>query len=111
MWQTTYSTTDDPGIKANAQHHLEALEVDETVPKLEALVKQFRDKTGQQPASFLPLVQAGWLHGIPLDPLGHAYKLFPDGHVEVQDPESWSFLRRGLAPKEAPKQPQSPGKP
>ena len=81
--------------------------MDETVPKLEALVKAFHDRTGQQPASFLPLVQAGFLHGIPLDPLGHPYKLFPDGHVEVQDPESWSFIRQGLQPK----QERAPAKP
>jgi tetratricopeptide (TPR) repeat protein len=107
MWQTTYSTSDDPSIKANAQHHLEALQVDETIPKLEALVKQFREKTGQQPTSFVPLVQAGLIRGIPVDPLGHPYRLFPDGHVEVQDPQAWSFLRRGLPPKTT----QPPAKP
>jgi tetratricopeptide (TPR) repeat protein len=111
MWQTTYSTTDQPGIKANAQRHLEALEVDETVPKLEALVRQFRDKTGQQPNSFFPLIHAGLIHAIPTDPLGHPYKLFPDGHVEVQDPESWSFIRRGLQPKAPADSAKAPAKP
>ena len=98
LWQTTYETTDDPGIKSNARLHLQALQVDETVPKLEDLVRQYREKTGTQPDSFFPLIQAGWLRRVPTDPLGMPYKLFPDGHVEVQDPEAWSFIRRGLPP-------------
>lgn len=108
MWQTTYASTDDPAIKANALHHLQALDVDETVPKLEALVQQYRDKTGVQPTSFFPLIQAGLLRGVPTDPLGHPYQLEPDGHVEVQDPEAWSFIRRGLPPKAADGAPAKP---
>jgi len=99
MWETTYQTTDDPSIKINATRHLQALEVDETVPKLEELVRQFRDKTGTQPTSFLPLVREGWLRRIPTDPLGMPYKLLSDGRVEVQDPDAWSFIRQGLPPK------------
>jgi len=99
MWQTTYETTDDPGIKSNALRHLQALDVDETVPKLEELVRQFHDKTGIQPTSFFPLLEAGWIRRIPTDPLGMPYKLLPDGRVEVQDPTAWSFIRRGLPPK------------
>jgi len=108
LWQTTYETTDDPGIKANAQRHLQALEVDETVPKLEALVRQYHEKTGTQPTSFFPLLQAGWLRRVPVDPLGHPYRLFPDGHVEVQDPQSWSFIRRGLQPTPSSEAPTKP---
>ena len=99
LWQTTYDTTDDVAIKANARLHLQALEVDETVPKLEELVRQYKERTGIQPATFFPLIQAGLLRRIPVDPLGMPYKLLPDGHVEVQDPEAWSFIRRGLPPE------------
>jgi len=108
MWQTTYATTDDPALKLNAQLHLRALEVDETVPKLEALVQQFKEKTGNQPASFVPLVQSGWLSHIPIDPLGHPYKLLSDGRVEVQDPQALSFIRQGLPPKSGSQAPAKP---
>jgi hypothetical protein len=108
MWQTTYTTSDDPAIKMNAEMHLKALEVDETVPKLEGLVQQFKEKTGVQPTSFFPLVQAGWLSHIPIDPLGHPYKLLSDGRVEVQDPEALSFIRQGLPPKNHSQAPTKP---
>ena len=99
LWQTTYDSTDDPGIRSNALHHLQALQVDETVPKLEELVRQFREKTGTEPTRFIQLVQAGMLQRLPIDPIGMPYKLLPDGTVQVQDPEAWSFIRRGLPPK------------
>jgi tetratricopeptide (TPR) repeat protein len=108
LWQETYNNTEDPGIKSNARLHLEALEVDETVPKLEELVRQYKEKTGIQPTSFFPLIEAGMLRRVPTDPLGKPYKLFPDGHVEVQDPEAWSFIRRGLPPKPATEKPANP---
>jgi tetratricopeptide (TPR) repeat protein len=98
MWNTTLATTDDPMIRQNAHRHLQALDVDETVPKLESLVQLFKQRTGAFPTSFLPLVSAGWLPRIPTDPLGHTYKLRPDGHVEVQDPEALPFIHQGLPP-------------
>jgi hypothetical protein len=78
------------------------------VPKLEELVRQYKEKTGIQPTSFFPLIEAGMLRRVPTDPLGKPYKLFPDGHVEVQDPEAWSFIRRGLPPKPATEKPANP---
>ena len=108
MWETTYNSTDDPGIRSNAMRHLQALDVDETVPKLEDVVRQFKEKTGVQPTSFGQLVQSGWLRRIPTDPLGMPYKLLPDGSVQVQDPEAWSFIRRGLPPKSTSATPTKP---
>jgi len=96
MWNITLETTEDAMIKKNAQQHLQALDVDQTVPKLEDMVRQFREKTGVQPTNFLPLVKAGWLRGIPTDPLGHPYKIDPQGRVVVQDPESLPFIMQGV---------------
>ena len=98
MWQTTLETTDDPMIRQNAQRHLRALDVDETIPKLEETVQAYEQKTGQTPHSFLELVKAGYLKGIPTDPLGHPYKLRGDGQIEVQDPAALPFIRQGLPP-------------
>jgi hypothetical protein len=98
LWQTTLNTTEDPMIRVNAERHLIALQVDEVVPKLELLVRDFREKTGTQPTSFEDLVRAGYLRGIPVDPLDHPYKLTPNGRVEVQDPDDLPFIEKGLPP-------------
>jgi hypothetical protein len=98
LWESALSTTDDSMVKVNAERHLRALEVDETVPKLEKIVRAYRDRTGIQPTSFLELVSAGYLSRIPVDPLGHPYKIGPDGRVEVQDPQALPFIQKGLPP-------------
>ncbi len=97
MWVTTYQTTLDPNVKSNAVAHLNALQVDEDVTSLEALVAHYRDKTGHLPQSFSDLEAANMLRGVPVDPLGHTYKLMPDGHVEVRVPDDLPFIEKGTA--------------
>jgi hypothetical protein len=42
------------------------------------------------------------LRGIPVDPLGHSYRLIPEGRVEVQSPQDLPFIRHGLPPGQQP---------
>lgn len=95
LWTTTYESTDDTMIRANAVKHLRALKVDEDVTHLEEFVSDYQKKTGRLPQSMSDLVEAGYLRGIPVDPLGHPYKIV-NGRVEVQDPKSLPFITRGL---------------
>jgi tetratricopeptide (TPR) repeat protein len=92
MWTTTYQSTQDKSIHANAAAHLRALQVDEDVRALEKLVAQYRDQTGHLPANFSDLQLAG----VPVDPLGHPYKLKSDGSVEVADAEYLPFIEEGI---------------
>lgn len=103
LWRMTYDTTQDKMIKTNAVRHLMALDVDETVSKLEALARTYRQDTGKIPSSFSELVSAGYLPGLPKDPTGEPYKLAPDGRVEVQDPDALPFITYGLPPGYKPK--------
>jgi tetratricopeptide (TPR) repeat protein len=96
MWVTTYQTTRDPSVKSNAVAHLNALQVDQDVTILEQLVSRYREHTGRLPQSFSDLEAANLLRGIPTDPLGHTYKLMPDGHVEVRVPDDLPFLEKGI---------------
>ncbi|HXZ79634.1 MAG TPA: hypothetical protein VEG30_06875 [Terriglobales bacterium] len=102
MWQTTLDSTDDPSLRYNAYKHLQALQVDQDVPQLEALIQRYRENTGRLPASLGDLVVAGWLRGIPLDPAGHPYRLLSDGKVVVQDPKELPFIKQGLPPDYQP---------
>jgi tetratricopeptide (TPR) repeat protein len=109
MWVTTYQTTNDPMVKSNAVAHLNALQVDEDVTILESLVSRYRDKTGHLPQKFSDLEAANLLRGIPVDPVGHTYKLLPDGHVEVRVPDDLPFIEKGIPigyiPPQKPKLP------
>jgi len=98
MWGLTYDTAQDKLVRANAAAHLRALQVDEDVPALEAVIAHYRQRVGQLPSSFQELVRSGWLQRIPNDPLGNPYKLMSDGRVELQNPDDFPFVQRGTPP-------------
>lgn len=106
LWQDTYATTKDEMIRQNAVAHLRALAVDEGVTELEKIVAVYAGKTGRLPSSFNQLVDAGMLKGLPLDPDGKAYKLMPDGRIELRNPEDFSFVEKGLPPGYKPGPPK-----
>jgi tetratricopeptide (TPR) repeat protein len=106
MWSTSYTTTKDSNVRANAAAHLRALQVDEDVTNLEALAARYKEQTRRFPASFSDLESAGLLRGTPRDPLGHSYKLVSDGRVEVRTPDDFPFIQKGTPPDYVP--PESP---
>ncbi|HUJ95075.1 MAG TPA: tetratricopeptide repeat protein [Terriglobales bacterium] len=98
MWTAAYQTTQDKAIRANALAHLRALQVDEDVTTLEGLAARYKDQTGQFPSSFSQMESAGFMRGVPLDPLGRPYRLLPDGRVQVVSPDDFPFIERGTPP-------------
>jgi hypothetical protein len=96
LWLTTYQTTQDRDIRANALAHLRALQVDEDVTVLEGAVERYRQKTGHPPATFAELVDAGVLAKIPLDPFKHPYKLTGAGSIAVGEPDYLPFIQKGI---------------
>jgi tetratricopeptide (TPR) repeat protein len=96
LWITTYESSTDKDIRANAAAHLRALTSDENVVALEKLVDLYRAKMGHAPASFVQMISAGILRGIPLDPAGQPYKLTPEGRIEVANPDDIPFVTQGL---------------
>src|ERR1700737_1861922 len=98
MWSTTYESTKDSSVRANAAAHLRALQVDEDVTILEAAAERYRQMTGRLPAGFSDFEAAGLIRGTPTDPLGHPYMLMPDGRVEVRVPDDLPFIQKGTPP-------------
>jgi tetratricopeptide (TPR) repeat protein len=98
LWTTTYQTTQDKLIRANAIAHLRALQVDEDVTILEPIVAQYRQKTGRPPSTLADLVAEGMLRQLPRDPTGRPYKVMPDGRVDVEAPDDLPFIDKGTPP-------------
>ena len=79
--------------------------------QLEQVVEKYRQQNGRLPVSMSDLDHAGFIHGTPADPNGRSYKLMADGRIEVQDPERFPFITKGLPPGAAPPQPAREIKP
>lgn len=102
LWNTTYETTNDKDIRANALTHLRALKADDDVIHLEQLIQAYDQHFHRYPRSFAEMAQEGILRGIPLDPSGHPYKL-EAGQVFLSDPDALPFVEKGLPPGYVPR--------
>jgi hypothetical protein len=96
LWSATYDSSRDPDIRNSALEHLRAIRADEDVTVLQSAVTRFEKRTGRLPSSMAELAAAEHLPRIPADPDGHAYRLTPKGHVEVENPDDFKFLTKGM---------------
>jgi hypothetical protein len=101
LWTNILRDSEDKQLRSNATKRLRALDNDQAVDTLQAIVDGYKTRNGHPPASWGDLIAAQQLRGIPRDPMGNHYAL-RDGRVEVQDPDDFPFITRGLPPgKEA----------
>jgi len=95
LWKAVYEVTADPTVKETAMKHLASLQATLDMAELARRVQFYREKAGALPTSWTDLVRVGLLRGVPLDPNGAAYKLMPDGTIQVEDPRKFPFLSPG----------------
>ena len=107
LWMTTYQTSQDKHIRANAISHLRALQVADDVDALQEVVAQYGRNTGFLPKSMHNLIAAGLLRSIPTDPTGRPYTIASDGRILVQVPDDLPFLEKGVPPGYKPPQPKN----
>ena len=88
LWKDIYNTTKDAAVKENALTHLQLMRAAADCKQIDALVEEYRKRSGAAPKSIGELVRAGLLRGAPVDPLGYGYTLDEDGKAElnVQSP-------------------------
>ena len=103
LWTSVYESTHDPYIRENAKSHLVSLTADLQCEELERIVDAYRQRMGRNPASFVDLVRAGMLRGIPLDPTGTEYQLDEQGHVFVSQPAEFPYSEKALPPGYVPR--------
>jgi tetratricopeptide (TPR) repeat protein len=94
LWKTIFDTTTDNNIKDSAAKHLISLRADSDMDQLEQLTRAYYERLNTYPETWLDLVRAGLLRGIPMDPTGAPYKLRLDGTVQVEDSKQFPFLER-----------------
>ena len=98
IWKRLDETTEDKMIKANAEDHMHAIDVDLIISELDRRIVEFLRRKGRLPVNWGEMMDAGLLGRVPIDPAGHPYKLMPDGTVQVEDPDSLPYITKGLPP-------------
>ena len=102
LWEYIYESSEDEFIRQNAAKRLRALNVDDAIVALEQAVETYRQRTGRLPQSWQELIQAGYVRGLPIDPLGLPLKLKSDGRIELARPDDIPFVTKGLPEGESP---------
>ena len=81
LWSEIYSTAESEQVRQSALKHLAALQAQEEMARLNAIVAQYQKERGNSPHSLDDLVHARYLKAILLDPSGAPYVLKADGRV------------------------------
>jgi tetratricopeptide (TPR) repeat protein len=79
LWTEIARTAENDSMRRSAQIHLAALNTQEALRQLDALLASYRQKEGHAAHSFQDLVAAGYLRGIPNDLSGEPFVIGPDG--------------------------------
>ena len=106
LWTATYESSSESSIKENAITHLRAIRVDEDITHLEQAVARYRERNGVVPISMSEVIAAEHIPGVPVDPDGNPYVLSWDGQVQVQNPDDFPFITKGLPPGYIPSKPK-----
>lgn len=83
-----FEDADQPWLRQVAERYLRQLDALDQMDQLDARIARFREMNGALPASWIDLVRAGWLPGIPVDPAGTPYVLNPTWGTVQLSPDS-----------------------
>ena len=79
LWSEIYRQADNDQIRVSAENHLRALQAQEEIESLNALLTEYRQGVGRPAHSFRELVAAGLLRARPRDPTGAPYQVGSGG--------------------------------
>jgi len=87
IWGEVYNSTQDELIRHRAVQHLQAIQANLDLQRLNEASEAYAAKLGHFPASIRDLQESGYVRGDPKDPEGYPYVVGPAG-VPQLDPQS-----------------------
>lgn len=79
---------DQEWLRETARRWLRQLDALDQMDQLDAMLAEYHRRAGLRPASWLDLIRARWLPGIPVDPAGYPYLLNATSSTTRLSPES-----------------------
>jgi tetratricopeptide (TPR) repeat protein len=83
LWSEIARTAENEAMRRTARGHLAALGAQLALNKLNSLLAIYRQKEAHDARTLQDLIAAGYLRGIPLDPLGEPFIIGPDGWAHL----------------------------
>jgi hypothetical protein len=83
MWQAIFLSTDNDWLRHDANRRLMQLRALDEIDQLQPHLEEFARRTGAHATSWAPLVAAGVIGGVAVDPSGTPYQIGPDGRLQV----------------------------
>ncbi|GAC1624655.1 MAG: hypothetical protein PVS2B2_11260 [Candidatus Acidiferrum sp.] len=83
LWREIYDSATNKDIKRNAALHLKMLKGRLDCKHIDELSEQFAKRLNRRPANMNELVQAGFLAGVPRDPMGYPYLMDATGSAVI----------------------------
>lgn len=83
LWMEIARSAENESIRHSAEAHLAAIEAEDALPRLDAVLAAYRQREGHAALSMQDLVAAGYLRGIPLDPSGIPFVIAPNGRASL----------------------------
>ena len=101
LWQEILNNgAEAEWLRAQAQFRLRQLDVMDQIAALEGIVRTYEQRAGARPRTWIDLVRAGYLRGLPVDSERHPFQLNPDSGKVTLSPSS------PLNPLPAPERPR-----
>ena len=85
MWENILHGAEHGWLEQNARHRLAQLDALDQLDQLKQVEAVYRQRYGRLPGSWPDLFNAGLLRGVPLDPSGTPYAIFPDGRITLEE--------------------------
>jgi tetratricopeptide (TPR) repeat protein len=83
LWMEMYRHPENDQLRTSALEHLAALQAQEQLERLDALLAAYGEREGRAARSLQELVKAGLLRALPRDPSGAPYVLGADGRARL----------------------------
>ena len=92
LWSEIYRNGETESMRMSAREHLAALQAEQELAQLNALLAQYKEREGRPARSFQELVLSRWLSRIPRDPSGVSYLIGLEGQA-ILSPQSKVDMR------------------
>jgi len=83
MWTALRQSAENDWLKREAERRLAQLLALDEIDRLQQAVEAVAQRAGQHPTDWPPLIRAGVIPGVPLDPAGKPYEIGSDGQVRL----------------------------